>query len=85
MYATKNPVILFTQIFAISSVVIFPILFMLVRQQFIDDQPFTVIFAFSCIIGLICSGMLLFKFELPKYAFPGIAIHLFALCMIGCY
>ena len=84
MYVTKNPVIFTYQLFAISSVIIFPLLFMVVRQQLTNDFAFPIIFVFSCLIGLICSFTLLLKFELPKFAFPGIAIHVFALFMIYC-
>jgi hypothetical protein len=83
MYTAKNPVIIFTQVFAVSSVFIIPLLFLLLRQQFVG-QSFGLIFVFSCVIGLISSFLLLYKFELPKFAFPGFAIHLFALSMITC-
>lgn len=84
MYTANNPVIVTYQTFAVSSVIIFPLLFMLIRQQFTNDYSFPVIFVFSCLIGLICSFTLLLKFELPKFAFPGIAIHLFSLFMVTC-
>ena len=84
MYATKNPIFFFTQLFAVSSIIIFPLLFILLRQQFVDDPPFALTLAFSCLIGIICSFILLYKFELPKFAFPGIAIHLVALNLITC-
>ncbi len=84
MYVTKNPVIVLYATFAISSVVIFPLLFSLIRQLFIVDYAFLTIFVFSCLIGLISSFTLLLLFELPKFAFPGIAIHLFALFMVTC-
>ena len=84
MYATKNPVIVMYQLFAVSSVVIFPLIFMLIRQQQLSNDAFPFIFVFSCLIGLICSFTLLLKFELPKFAFPGIAIHLFALFIVTC-
>jgi hypothetical protein len=84
MYTAKNPVIVTYQTFAVSSVMIFPLIFMLIRQQFTNAYSFPIIFVFSCLIGLICSFTLLLKFELPKFAFPGIAIHLFALFMVTC-
>ncbi len=84
MYTAKNPVIVTYQAFAVSSVIIFPLLFMLVRQQFTIDYSFPFIFVISCLIGLISSFTLLLLFELPKFAFPGIAIHLFALFMVTC-
>lgn len=84
MHTIKNPTIMFTQLFAVSSALIFPLLYMLLGLQFVADLSFALIFALSCLIGLICSFLLLYKFELPKLAFPGIAIHLFALNLITC-
>lgn len=84
MYATKNPVIIFTQVFAIGSAIIFVLLFMLLRQQFTVDPSLALILTFSCLIGLICSFILLYKFEQPTFAFPGISIHLLALNFITC-
>ena len=84
MYAAKNPVTMFTKIFAVSSAFIFPLIFILLCQQFATNLPFALIFALSCLIGLTCSFILLFKFDLPQIAFPGIAIYLLALNLIAC-